>query len=76
MIRKTNHSGVLRIFDYIDPLFIYIPVIYYASKIYQWSRGENQSVWESLWERVQLIFGNKKKLAKICFRWKIICVLE
>lgn len=50
-------SKFLKVFNYIDPLFLYIPIIFYTCKAYQWSFGKSSSVWENLWETTQSIFG-------------------
>lgn len=48
------------IFNYVDPLFLYIPLVYYLSKLYQWSNGDTISVWQTLWNKTQFIFGDYK----------------
>lgn len=62
---KNVRKLVRRIFNHIDPLFMYIPLVYYLSKVYQWLDGDTISVWQALWNRIQLIFGDYEILLYI-----------
>lgn len=55
---KSFKKSIRRVFNHIDPLFMYIPLVYYVSKVYQWSHGDAISVWQTLWNEIQLIFGD------------------
>lgn len=45
-----------KVFKFIDPLLIYILVVYGLSQFYQWM-FEVESVWQTIWERIQKVLG-------------------
>lgn len=47
---------LLKVFKFIDPLLIYIVVIYGLSQIYQWLY-DVESVWQTFWEKVLDLLG-------------------
>lgn len=49
-------KNLFKVFRFIDPLFIYIVVIYCLSQIYQWLFGV-ESVWQAFWDEIQEILG-------------------
>lgn len=69
MWKSTKMKQARRVFNYIDPLFMYIPLVFYLSKVYQWTTDDNISVWQALWDRIQLIFGDYKMFDnRVCGR--------
>jgi DNA-binding MltR family transcriptional regulator len=52
-------KNLIKASKFIDPLFIYIVLIYGLSQIYQWLFQE-ESIWQKFWERIQDFLGKKK----------------
>jgi hypothetical protein len=53
---KFEMKNFLKVFKYIDPLFLYIVVIYGLSQIYQWLY-DVESVWQTFWEKIMDLLG-------------------
>lgn len=51
---------VLKVHTYINRIFFYLPVIYGASKLIQWSLNMNESCWQLLWNKIQESIGGIK----------------
>jgi hypothetical protein len=56
MKNNFEMKNCLKVFKYIDPLFLYIVVIYGLSQIYQWLY-DVESVWQTFWEKIQDLLG-------------------
>ena len=54
--KNIKMKKLLKVFDFIDPLLIYIVVIYGLSQIYQWMYDVG-SVWQTFWEKVLDLLG-------------------
>lgn len=52
-------KSFIKVFNHVDPLFIYIVVIYGISKVYQFV-FDVESVWQTFWGRLQETLGNKE----------------
>lgn len=56
-VLKMKVSGVKKIFNHIDPLFLYIIIAYGISQLYQFVYRE-ESVWQAFWDKIRLRLGN------------------
>lgn len=65
-------KSFMKVFKFIDPLLIYILVVYGLSQVYQ-RIFEVESVWQTFWERIQKVLGKKcdKKPKKLMNKSKI-----
>lgn len=54
---KMKVSNVKKIFNHIDPLFLYIIIAYGISRVYQFVYNE-ESVWQAFWDKIRLRLGN------------------
>lgn len=55
-------KNLLKVFNFIDPLFLYIVALYVLSSFYK-IVYQTESVWQTAWDKIQDVFG-KKKLKK------------
>lgn len=51
-------KNFLKVFNFIDPLFLYIVALYVLSSIYKFIY-QTESVWQTAWNRIQDAFGKK-----------------
>lgn len=65
-LKKSQRSEIYRkilslllIHKYLNRLYFYIPIIYGASKVYQWSFNQNESCWQMLWNFIQIQIGDR-----------------
>lgn len=54
---KMKVSSVKKIFNHVDPLFLYIIIAYGISQVYQFVYRE-ESVWQAFWDKIRLRLGN------------------
>lgn len=52
-------KNLTKVFNYIDPLLIYIVLIYGISQVYQYI-FDVESVWQTFWGRLQKALGNEE----------------
>lgn len=56
---RRKISCVLKVHTYINRIFFYLPVIYGASELIQWSFHQRNSCWQLLWNEIQESIGSK-----------------
>ena len=48
----------IKIFSFLDPIFLYYAIAYVLSKVYQKIFNESESVWQIIWNKFMDIFGD------------------
>lgn len=55
---ELNLKFVLKMHTHINRIFFYLPVIYGASKLIQWSFDQSDNCWQLLWCEIQNSIGD------------------
>lgn len=70
MIERKDKMKAKNLLSCLDPLFYYIVAIYGLSRVYQYVY-DIESVWQTSWEQIQEILG-ERKLQEALGNWLIV----